>query len=205
MPTELKSGSLLFEARGVMATDPIGNHTGLENPVWVVYDKLRSASLNVKYYGTKLQWAQWTTTTVEVILALAASSTLGGLTIWKSTGAQALWTGLSATAAVLAVLKPLLGSTKKIRDLEALVLGYRLLYHDLQDLRNTIAQDRKYGGAQRKRFEKLSDKERELISRSREAKPNKRLQRRFTNEVINELPVESFYLPPEDPPVHERP
>ncbi len=98
------------------------------NPVWTVYDKLRTARLNVKYYSRRLEQIERENFWIELILLVTApTSAIAGLWFWNTEYGSLAWKYLGVIAAVAAILKPLLALTKKIKDFESVVGGYRTL------------------------------------------------------------------------------
>jgi len=172
---------------------------GTENhPVWIVYDDLRTARLNVKYYECQLQKLQRVNTAMELCLAFTApSSAFAGFAFWKYEIGQVVWSLLGSISAIVALCKPILALTKKIRDMESVVQGYRLLYFELKEIRSAIEQEKRFGPTLKLQLKKCSQREKELVSRNPESKPNKKLRRTCMDEVMRELPLDSFYIPPE--------
>jgi len=163
-----------------------------------VYDKLRTARLNVKYYGCRLQGMQRTNTFMEVTLALTApTSAITGYGLWKQGPGLVIWGIFSGVAAIVALCKPIFGLTRRIAKMEGVVAGYRLLDFDLMEIKGSIEQERSFTSALKSQFRKASKSEKELVSRVPEARPNKKLLRKCRAEVESELPVSSFFIPEE--------
>src|SRR5260370_10214406 len=115
--------------------------TASDNPVWTVYDKLRTARLNVKYYSRRLQFFERLNLSMEsVLMATAPSSAVAGLWFWNTEWGTYAWQYLGAVAAIVAVAKPLLGLTKRVKDYEGILSGYRTLEYDLMEIRSLIEQ-----------------------------------------------------------------
>lgn len=170
----------------------------LTHPVWSVYDRLRTARLNVKYYGQRLEFVQRVNVAAEIVLfATAPSSAVAGLWFWGTPSGRVVWSTLGVIAAVVASLQPFLRLPAKIRKYEGLVTGYRVLEYDLQALRTEIEQRRKYEGAHQKELKQAIMKERELVSREPLESPNRRLLARCEDEVLREMPSEAFFVPEE--------
>ncbi len=168
------------------------------HPVWALYDRLRTARLNVKYYGRRLlTLKRWNVGFELVLLATAPSSAIAALWFWQTVGGKFAWQGLGVVAAIAAVLKPVLKLTSTITQHESLVTGYRLLEYDLQGLRTEIEQTRRYGAPVQEEFKKALTKERDLVSRSPLDPADRKLLRRCQREVSEELPVDAFFIPNE--------
>jgi hypothetical protein len=166
--------------------------------VWTVYDKLRTARLNVKYYSCRLQSAErWNVALEFVLLVSAPSSAVAGLWFWETPAGHTVWQYLGAIAAFSAVLKPLLGLTKRIKEYEGIVSGYRVLEFDLSELKTAIEHKRRFDASLQADLKKVVQRERSLIAKSPETLENDRVKRRCEQEVHRELPAESFFVPVE--------
>ena len=169
-----------------------------DHPVWSVYDRLRSATLSVKYYSRRLQQTERLNFALELLLlATAPSSVIAGLWFWNTDGGQLAWQILAIPAAIAAVLKPLLHLTKKIKDYEGVLSGYRILEFDLRELKIGIEQKQKYDSALQAEFKRAQQRERTLIGKNPESREDARIRKICQEEVIKELPAETFYVPEE--------
>ena len=172
------------------------NSIDKSHPVWEVYNLQKNCRLNVKYWTAKVTplkkfnfWMEY------LLLATAPSSAVAGLVYWQTTGGKFVWMVLTTVTALLGIAKPLLGLTKKIEDLQKLVLGYRSIESMVQELSNDIKSQDAYSPALRhnfKGFERQYDKVKaeepvELV--------NKKLQEAFYAEVMEELPDAAQYIP----------
>lgn len=166
------------------------------HPVWDVYDQLRTARLNEKYYGCRLQKFERVNFWSEILVAATASSSaLAGLAFWDTQAGNSIWKVLLALAALVTISKPLLNLTKKIRSYEELLAAYRLLTHDLKNLRTDISQAQLYNRAHRARLKSINEKQRLLADKSPERIESRKLKRWCSEEVIRELPSEAFFVP----------
>lgn len=167
-----------------------------EHPVWDVYDLRRTARLNVKYYGFKLNRLRKINFWMEFLLALTASSAVVAFNFWKSHVGSVAWQVLSVLSALLAVAKPLLKYTEKIRGLEEVLTGFRILDHDLKVLGVSIKQKQKYDNELKERFLSAFERMKTLISKEvYEDREDKALIRKLQGEVNKELPPEDFFIP----------
>lgn len=166
------------------------------HPVWDVYDLYRTARLNVKYYCGRVHWLSKVNLVMEfMIAAFASSSAVAGFALWSSETGKVAWQLLAAVAATLAILKPLLRLTDKIKLLEEIIAGYRVLEHDLRKIEISIKQRRVYDEELRVRFAAALDRMDELASKNDENHVDRKLKRRCQEEVARELPASSFYIP----------
>ena len=167
-----------------------------DHPVWSVYDRLRSARLSVKYYCCRIESAERKSFWLELILLVTApSSAVAGLWFWNNEYGQLAWKIMAIPAAIAAVLKPLLHLTKKIKDYEAVISGYRMLEHDLLELKIGIEQKRKYDTSLQTEFKRVQQRERILVGKNPEARGNPKVKAVCQAEVLRELPTELFFVP----------
>ena len=168
------------------------------HPVWDVYDLYRTARLNVKYYSAKLSRLQRNNLIIEVVLAATVpSSAIALIWFWDTPVGKDVWQWLIAFSAVLALVKPFLKLTERIRRHEEILTGYHILENDLQKIKVLISQDRRYDERHRTRFEEALDRKGQLELKSPEAKIDERLRKEAGQQVQRELPGESFYIPEE--------
>jgi hypothetical protein len=169
-----------------------------DHPVWTVYDRLRTARLNVKYYSARLdRYEKWNFALEFILLASAPSSAIAGLWFWNTETGKLVWQSLSVIAAIAAILKPLLGLTKRMKDYESSLSGYRGLEYDLMQIKALIEQKQKYDQALQTDFRKALEREKTLVIKSPETREDRKLKRECEEEVLRELPPERFFVPEE--------
>lgn len=167
-----------------------------ESPVWGVYDKLRTARLNVKYYSRRLATIEkWNFSFELILLASAPASAIAGLWFWDTPVGTLIWKWFGVVAAIVAVVKPLLVFPKRIKDYESVLSGYRALEYDLMEIKTTIEQKQTYDKTQREELRKAIRREKSLVTKSPETRENASVKRRCETEVLRELPSESFFVP----------
>jgi hypothetical protein len=168
------------------------------HPVWTVYDKLRTARLNVKYYSCRLQRIERWNFFIELVLAIAApTSAVAGLWFWNLTYGKLAWRYLGIIAAAAAVLKPPLSLAKRIKDYESVLSGYRMLDFDLMEMKCLIEQRQKYDSGLQAEFKRILQREKTLVGKTPETRENERVKKACKREVLRELPKESFFIPEE--------
>jgi hypothetical protein len=173
--------------------------TTQNHPVWTLYDKLRTARLNVKYYGCRLQSLQRWNLGTEIFIAVSTSSSVAGFWLLQSPIGAAFWKVVGLVAAVAAICKPFLALTKKIKEMERTVTGYRLLDYELMEIKTLVEQQQRFDQQLQSKLNKASQQEKALISNSPEARPVKRVLRKCQEEVESELPIAIFYVPEDAP------
>ncbi|XUM21335.1 hypothetical protein ACRAVF_29035 [Bradyrhizobium oligotrophicum S58] len=168
------------------------------HPVWTLYDKLRSARLNVKYYACRLQTIERFNWSMDIILLVTApSSAVAGLWFWSTEYGKLIWQYMGVVAAVVSVLKPTLNTTKRIKEYESILSGYRTLEYDLMEIKASVEQKQKYDQTHQTELKKAIQREKALIARNPETRECQRVKRRCEKEVRQELPPENFLIPTE--------
>jgi hypothetical protein len=164
--------------------------------VWQVYDQLRTARLNVKYYTRRIATLKSREFWLDLVLAIAApSSAVAGLWFWSHPIGQGAWKALAVIAAVVAVVKPLLKIGDKVQAMEEAVSAYKALDHDLYCLTLDIDRERAYSPQSQQRFKEALVRKGVLVGRKLEESESMTLKRKCEQEVLTELPGESFFVP----------
>ena len=167
-----------------------------DHPVWGVYDLYRTARLNVKYYTCKLSTTESLNFYMDIILlATAPSSAIAGLWFWENPLGHTVWQYLGIVTAIVAILKPSLGLTKKMKKYEEVLSGYKALEHDLHEIKELVAQKRAYDKALQDDFKKALKRKGVLVNKEPGEKVDKKLVSFCQREVDTELPAENFYIP----------
>lgn len=168
------------------------------HPIWAVYDKLRTARLNVKYYSRRLQSIERMNFWMEfVLLASAPSSAIAGLWFWDQPMGKIAWQYFGVVAAIAALLKPLLTLPKQIKEFESVLSGYRVLEYDLMEIKVLIEQKQKYDAPLQAEFKKAMQREKTLVGKTPETREKHKVKSLCEAEILLELPRESFFVPEE--------
>jgi hypothetical protein len=168
------------------------------NQIWDIYDNYRTARLNVKYYGSRLdhleKWNIW----LDILVAIAApSSVISGLFFLKTDAGLVVWQIISAIAAIAGFIKPFLKLGHKIKFYEQTLSGYRSLEYDLYEIILKIRNEDSYSAASNKMFESAMKKMKTLATNPPENTQNKKLIQKLYDEVSQEIPSSSLYVPEE--------
>ena len=167
-----------------------------DHPVWTVYDRLRSARLSELYFCRRLQFHERLSFGMDLVLAISApTSALAGLFLWKTAAGQEVWKWLAVVAALVAAVKPLLHLTKRIKDYEGVMSGYRILAFDYRAIKIRVEQKGEYDKTLQAEFNRALDRERNLESKNPESRENARIKRECQAEVLKELPTDKFFIP----------
>lgn len=169
-----------------------------QHPVWQVYDKLRTARLNVKYYSMRLHALERINFGLELILAISApTSAVAGLWFWQLPQGKLAWQWFGIIAAVAAVVKPLLNLTKRIKDFECHLSGYRALEYELAEIKSLIEQKQRYDAVLQSEFRKTIQREKALVGKPPETRECSRVKKICQDQVLTEMPGKSFMVPEE--------
>lgn len=170
--------------------------TNSNHPVWSVYDKLRTARLNVKYYTHELQTLKRWNLLIDVVLAATTStSAIAGLWFWKSVLGNIIWQYIGVLSAVMAVIKPILKLSDRIKDTQNIVSGYSGLEYDLREIKALIEQKQKYDSKEQDAFIKAIKREKELVEKTPVPGEKRKVKATCEREVRLEFPKESFFVP----------
>ncbi|HKO58240.1 MAG TPA: hypothetical protein VJ276_20410 [Thermoanaerobaculia bacterium] len=161
-----------------------------------IYDRLRDALFNRKYYGAKLVAARRLNKTFDIMLALLTSGAIGSWVIWKTPAGRQVWAVLASVAAVLAVVKPFIGWPEDIERYAYLHAGYTGLYFELKQLANEMKIERGVSPALHARFREASARYAKLGSHD-DISPSPRLMKRCYEEVLREIPADLLWVPAE--------
>lgn len=164
--------------------------------VWEVYDLWRTSKLNVKYYSSlQLCYTRVLITFDLVIAATAPSGTIAALWFWNTPQGSIIWKVLIIIASVVALIKPTLNLTEKIKKTDTVLSGYKMMCHDLDTLINQIKHSQQYDTSKVNTFDEIYKRKGVLISQDPEIKANIRKVKQFTDEVNNELQNYDYYIP----------
>lgn len=159
-------------------------------------DEYRSAAMNWKYYGARLERVKQINLTLELVLAISSSGAIAAWNIWQSGAGETLWKVLAAVAAVIAVVKPLIGLDKSIERYSELVVGYAALFYDMRKLiadgkaANTVtAEDWARFGSVQQRIAALGVRD--------DPVPKRRLHMISYETVLREMPDDLLWWPKE--------
>jgi len=168
------------------------------HPVWTVYDRLRTARLNVKYYSRRLETIERTNFCIElVLLASAPTSAVAGLWFWEEPFGKIVWQYLGVVAALAALLKPLLSLPRKIKEFESVLAGYRMLEYDLMEIKVLVEQKKKYDAGMQSELKKALQREKTLVGKTPETRERVKIKQLCEAEVLQEFPKETFFVPEE--------
>jgi hypothetical protein len=167
------------------------------NPVVDVCNQYRTARLNVRYLESKLRRLRRKNFWLEFLIALSASSVAAKAWYFQGDIGGCVWKILTGVTALLAIAKPLLKLSEKIRDSEDRLAGYKTLDFFLERILITIREKKAYDKEVQKQFSVALDMKQKLIEKDKGPEPNEKLLNECYEKVLKELPEDSFYIPKE--------
>jgi len=174
--------------------DPVLTQSQIIAHLGRIYDRLKSACLNKKYYGEKLYRYQQIDLWSTIVMAVGTSAAIGAWSIWHQPGGRNFWTILASVATLASLIKPFFGFPKKIERLTRLQSGYMRLYHDLYKLVEDIRSSECVTKKMLDMFDAADTRYREFAVDD-DLKKSKRLANRCEEEVRREFPNTFFWNP----------
>lgn len=167
-----------------------------EHPVWVLYDEVRTACLNVKYYAHKLRSLERRSMGLDIFVAITTpGSTLSAFFVFKSDTGIVVWSIIAVLASIAATLKPILKYSEKIKALQQTVAGYQALAFDLREISNKVRTDQNYLRSHATSLEQALKKSRSLLTAPPDVEQDRKLRDALQIEVDEQFPIENFYIP----------
>ncbi len=94
--------------------------------------------------------------------------------------------------------QPFLGLQKRAKKYGELVDGYKILFYDLQDIRQKVEEDKKYDSQHKKLFKAAKERRKRLEVTETGISQSKRLKKKCQQMVKLEFSTQQFYLPMEE-------
>lgn len=170
----------------------------LAHPIVDVYNQFRTTRLNIIYLETVVTRLKCCNTLMDCAIALAASSDVAGIWFLQGATSQIVWKWLIGITAILSVIKPLLRLTTRVQKGEKELLGYKLIFFDIQKLIIKVNQGQRYTAALKTDFLKILDRRANLIHIEEAHFTFKRLLRKCYEQVNLEIPCKTLLIPKED-------
>lgn len=161
-----------------------------------IYDTYRTAYLNRKYYGWRLNTYQRYNTIMEIAIAIGATGSGGvaGLAVWGSISGQYAWLWVSGTATVLGVIKPILQLGQRIENYTKLYVGHGTAYLTLKSMVQDIEVSRSVPPNLKEQYSTIRKQLTELGGND-DLRPNRKAIKSFEEEVREEIPIDSLWYP----------
>jgi len=161
-----------------------------------INDDYRTAAMSRLYYACRLRYVRRINLAFELTIAIAGSATIATWNIWTTGILATLWKILGATAAVLAVIKPLANFSKRIERYSALVADYGGMFFDLDRLILEMKADRNVSDELWARFLGIHQRTKGLGIRD-DPVPRKRLHRKCFETINIQIPATFLWWPEE--------
>jgi hypothetical protein len=113
------------------------DYTRAQAEIVQIYDLHRTAMINVRYYGRRASVLAGHLRRLEIIAAVAASTTLGGLLSANTTG-HWMWIAISGFAALATAISPVLKLGERVAEMEKLHFAYTQVFYSVDQLVNEI-------------------------------------------------------------------
>lgn len=168
--------------------------TRLFRQVYNLYTRYCDALYNRLYYSRRLKIIKGWNTSLEVLLAVGTSSVIGSWALWGDEAGGTAWTILAGTAALLAVVKPVLQLTKQVERYTRLFTGYGDAFFDLDLLVSEVQSSEDYPPEIDGRLRDIQQRLKELATED-DPIPSKELEAKLRGEVQRIRPKETFWWP----------
>lgn len=160
-----------------------------------IHREFRSAALNAKYYGCRLDRYQLANKVLEIVIALGATTGTGiaGFAIWKNGAGTTAWGIISGASIVLAAVKPIIALPKQIERYSKLASSYAMIFEAYR----TMEQDFESTGLTTEQVELFKKLRAEVatLAADDDRNPSRTLVKRFEDEVNKEIPASSLWMP----------
>ncbi len=160
-----------------------------------VYELLCISRMNAIYCEGRLREIQRISFWMEILIAATASgSGLASFGVFSTTYGQAVWQGLSLSAAVIAIVRPIYAPAKKLELLTRQQHGYQANFFSLKKLAFFIRQKGAITDEIRSRYETVFDRHTQL-SMDDETVPIRRHVNKARTMTEIEMPPNAFWWP----------
>ncbi|SEF12481.1 hypothetical protein SAMN05444161_8776 [Rhizobiales bacterium GAS191] len=174
-----------------------------EERLQYIYDAYRTALLNRKYFAIMLSRYRSLNTGAEILIAIggAGSAGIAGLAIFGTLPGKYVWLLVSAAAAVLSVIKPVLKFGDKIENYTKLFANQSIIYFELKDIVEDIRVSRLFTAAVQKKYDSTKKLVKELGAKEYVGR-NDHLTQKLQHEVNEEIRADELWIPPAPSPPH---
>ena len=165
-------------------------------PLKNIHREFRTAALNMKYYGCRLDRYQQLNKCLEILIACGATTGTGiaGLAIWKNGLGTTAWGIISGVSIVLATIKPIIALPKEIERYSKLASGYATIYETYRGMEQDFFASGLLITEQIEQYNKLRAEMIKLAADD-DRHPTRKLIKRFEDEVNKEIPASSLWMP----------
>jgi hypothetical protein len=159
-----------------------------------LYDLMRSASLNLHYYGHRAHSVERLNLAFQCIAAAGSVAAVSGFLTESGQPGKYIWAAIAAISALAASISPILGFSDKISLFQRLHYVYCEIYHLVRLLTEEIARN----GSVTERDIGQADTLHKLyasIGPADEGKVNDKVREGCQKAVNKAIPPESLWMP----------
>jgi ABC-type multidrug transport system fused ATPase/permease subunit len=167
------------------------------HPVWDLYNEYRTARFNKLYFGKQLTFWKRINLFTEIFIAIT-TSIIAGLWIWTTLVGSVIWESIIVIAALFAIIKPFVNLSSRIQQQSEILNCWRTYEIDLYSLILQVKQNKSYNIEIQNRFISMMDIKKTIIHKEPLEDENKKLKNKCYYQVIEELPIDYFYIPEEE-------
>lgn len=166
-------------------------------PVFALYNLHRKVRFSIRYLCEITTLDKKINRTLEISIALSASSAFAGLWFWRGFGID-FWAIFSAGVAILAFIKPYLDYETKIFQQARLITSYRAIQVEIEKLEADIKFSNKYSDEHHIKTKLLMDRYKEIETMEPVERYNDKIRDKCFALTAKELPTDSFFIPEEE-------
>jgi hypothetical protein len=189
------SGGQAEEAKVAAPTSSVYSYTAEQAQVVRLYDLYRNCLTKSKYYGHKLIFFKRLALTMDILIALAASSAFTGQAIMKTSIGLNVASFLLLISAVIAVIRPILKIGESIDLYSKLYYAYTELFYRIESLNDDIRRENALTKVHQKKASDIFDRYRDLELQNDPAENVKKMGE-FQDAVDRAVPASTLWLPP---------
>ena len=159
-----------------------------------IYDLYRNCLVKSKYYGHRLKVFRGWNTTMDIFIALAASSAFTGHAIMKTPAGLNIVSSLLLVSAVIAVMRPIIRIGESIALYSKLYYAYTELFYRTESLKDDIRRDDALTKIHQQKASEISERYRDLELQADPAEDMKKMGK-YQDEVDKTIPADGLWLP----------
>jgi hypothetical protein len=178
-----------------MSANSVYSYTAEQAQVIRLYDLYRNCLTKSKYYGHRLKLYKRAGTTMDILIALAASSAFTGQAIMKTQIGLNFVSFLLLASAVMAVIRPILKIGEGIDLYSKLYYAYTDLFYRIESLNDDIRRENALTKIHQKKASDIFDRYRDLELQNDPAENVKQMGK-YQDEVDKAIPSDTLWLPP---------
>ncbi len=195
MATEKPQDASPEKDRRAMPENSVYLYTAEQAQVIRLYDLYRNCLTKSKYYGHKLIFFKRLSITMDILIALAASSAFTGQAIMKKSIGLNVASFLLLASAVIAVIRPILKIGESIDLYSKLYYAYTELFYRIESLNDDIRRENALTKIHQRKASDIFDRYRDLELQNDPAENVKEMGK-YQEEVDNAIPPSTLWLPP---------